>query len=384
MSKLSLAIKTAFFIAADRLASRSVKYEDNRVLLISDIRSELGGNLKCVGDYMANAGYEVDKMLWPSKNSSISMGELKTLAKKMRRAKYIILEDYFHYTAYNNLQKGQEVVQLWHGAGAFKKFGYSRLSSGDNIKIHQGYKKYTKVITSAEKINWCYSEAFGVPFGNVKATGIPDTDRLLDSAWVREACKAFRKAFNVPDDKKVILFAPTYRAASQRNAAYDLEKIDFDAMEEMLGDEYILAIKLHPAVYENMKEDIDSGRVYYLKDHPDFIIDISGHRDINDILPAADILVTDFSSVIFDYYLLHKPIVFFTDDEDSYNESRGLYYDYDKYTYGSVVSDMDKLIQAIKTGDMKEEMREEFGSMFMSSCDGNSTERVCRWLMEQD
>ena len=375
MYKIRLAINTALFILADKLLCAGIKPDDKGILMLSDIRSEIGDNFDCVNKYLEGKGYNIECDFLPSKKSMKSMGEIISLAKKLSRNKYILLEDFYHYTAYKNFKPEQNLVQLWHGAGAFKKFGYSRVGKGDNVKIHKGYKKYTNVITSSEKINWCYSEAFGVPFKNIKATGVPRTDILFNSDRNKALKAEFRRTFSIPEDKKIVLFAPTYRSANQRDAFYDMDRINIPKLFEEMGDEYVLTTKFHPAVYENNGSFVCEG-------YENFVIDVSHMRNINDVLPVADILVTDFSSIIFDYWLLNKPIVFYTEDMREYDDARGLYFDFEKYAYGPVVTSPEDLVAAIKKEDMGMDIREEFGNTFMASCDGRATEKTCRWIFD--
>lgn len=376
MSKSRLASNTLLFKFYCSHYAKTTVVNSNKALIISDIRETNSGNFEYIERYMNGRDLEFSHVFFPGKNYDPSNHELKSLAKKMCESKYIILEDYFHYTAYLNLKPEQEILQLWHGAGAFKKFGYSRLGMGDNIRIHKGYKMYSKAITSAPGINWCYAEAFGISEDKVKATGIPETDIFFDEGEMSKAVYNIRKKFNLDDSKKLIVFAPTYRAPSQKNASYDFDFLDLDSLYEELHDDYIFAFKWHPAM-------IDYGDEKYIKtiiSHPDFFYDLTEHRNINELLVAADILITDYSSVIFDYSLLDKPIVFYAPDVNDYNDSRGFYYDFEEYTYGPVTTETGQLIDAIKKGEDNDESRKRFRERFMSACDGHSTEKTCKWF----
>lgn len=114
----------------------------------------------------------------------------------------------------------------------------------------------------------------------------------------------------------------------------------------------------------------------------DGITDVSGYGDINDILTAADILVTDYSSVIFDYFLLNKPVIYFIYDREDYSSNRGLYFDFKDYIYGDIASDSDELLKAVKAENMHNELRRDFNEKFVKACDGKSTSRVIKWVFE--
>ena len=109
-------------------------------------------------------------------------------------------------------------------------------------------------------------------------------------------------------------------------------------------------------------------------------LDLSAERDINALLLVTDILITDYSSVIFDYYFTGKPVVFYDFDRDIYGDGRGLYYPYEDYLYGPTVETQEDLIEAIRKEDTMPEKRETFDRMFLGACDGRSTEKVCRWV----
>ena len=114
------------------------------------------------------------------------------------------------------------------------------------------------------------------------------------------------------------------------------------------------------------------------------VTDVSAYGDINDLLTVADVLVTDFSSVIFDYFLLDKPVVYFIYDRENYQENRGLYFDFKDYLYGEVTFDRRSLAAAIKAEKTCKGSRDAFKEKFVKACDGRSTERVIEWVFGGD
>ena len=119
-----------------------------------------------------------------------------------------------------------------------------------------------------------------------------------------------------------------------------------------------------------------------LSKYKDFYYDFSSYRDINDLLMITDVLITDYSSVIFDYALLDKPVVYFTYDLELYENDRGLYYDFKDYVYGSVSKNSKELVKAIKDGKMMNDKRKVFMKKFMDACDGHSTEKTFKLVFE--
>jgi CDP-ribitol ribitolphosphotransferase len=114
--------------------------------------------------------------------------------------------------------------------------------------------------------------------------------------------------------------------------------------------------------------------------YSDFFIDVSDEKDIEDLMIVSDVLVTDYSSVIFDYYLLDRPLVFFAYDINEYSDGRGWYYPIEEYMYGPLARTQKELIYAIRNSAYDEEKRNVFGKKFMDACDGHSTEKTCDWI----
>lgn len=235
------------------------------------------------------------------------------IAKKLARSKFIFLNAAYTYTSIINIRKETQVIQLWHAAGAFKKFGLHSISekSDTNIKkqkLMHGYYDYA--IVSSNAVVDTYAEAFQMDKNRVLPLGVPRIQRLIEQ---NEKCKEYKKWLCNKYDKlwykKIILYAPTFREnKGKRDYKTNLNIKNFAAQ---LPDEYILALKLHPRAPKN---DIQ---------YPVNVIDFT--RVPQDIaLICSDMLITDYSSIVFDFSALNKPIFFYTPDEIMYN--RGLYF----------------------------------------------------------
>lgn len=354
------------------------KLDKNKVLFLSDVREKLGGNLELIYNMLPDEKYNKKVSLKSDRREKRNLKQIKELVYDLATSKYVILEDLSRATIPIKLKKGQEMCQLWHGAGAFKKFGYSRK---DIKNIHSAYKKYTKAIVSSEAIRGCYAEAFGISEDKVKATGIPRTDIFFNEQYIKSKKDELYEHYPILKEKKVVLFAPTYRGIPFSDEAnYDFEKLNLDRIYEELKDEYIFIFKWHPAIYNNIQRNIATLPDFSV--YNGFYLDLSSYRDINDLLLITDVLITDYSSVIFDYALVNKPIVYFTYDLEEYENGRGLYYQFKEYVYGDVAKDTEELIKAIENNNMAEDLRKNFIKKFMSACDGKSTEKTYKWIFE--
>ena len=367
-----------YFIIIHEILRKVTSIEKNKVFFISDVRENIEGNFEYIWKYLDEYKYNKVVYLKGDRRNNGGILSFNRMIYDFTTSEVILLEDYFRYTSFVRLKKEQELCQLWHACGAYKKFGYSRLNGNENIKIHQGYKKYTKVITSAEAIRENYAEAFGISIEKTKATGVPRTDVFFDEQCKAEKCVKIYEEYPELKNKKIILFAPTYRGKRAEDASYEFGKIEFESLYQQLKEEYVIIFKWHPALYNNLKRK--HILVYDESKYKDFFYDMSEKREVNDLLFVADILVTDYSSVIFDYALLNKPIIYFMYDIEQYEGGRGLYYELEEYLYGPIVKTTNDLIMAIKEEKNFKIERQKFRDKFMSACDGCATERVCQWI----
>lgn len=353
--------------------------DENKVLFLSDVRAELGGNLKFVYDYLEGSEYNRILRLKEDRKVKRTFKQKFELCYDLSTSKYIFLDDFSRFISLMKVRKGQEVVQLWHGAGAYKKFGYSRQDK-ENVPKANGHRNYTKACVTGNGIRWCFAEGFGMKEANVGAVGMPRTDVLFDQEYIEKTKADIYNEMPYLKDKKIVLFAPTYRGVSLAQSYYDFEQLDVDRIYNELHDKgYVFIFKWHPGHYFMMKKE---GIVPYdLSKYEDFYYDFSDSRDINEMLLVTDVLVTDYSSVIFDYAILDKPIVYFAYDYEEYTKDRGLYFDFDEYVYGEVAKNSEELVAAIESHEMCEDKRAVFYDKFMGACDGHSTEKICEWVM---
>ena len=358
--------------------SRMRPLKEKDVLFLSDIREELGGNYLPLYEPLKQKGYNVICDFKSSKKIKDPKDVYIRRMIHLARAKYIVLEDFHVDTADIRVRKGQELVQLWHACGAYKKFAWSRAQGHEEISIHPGYKKYTKAITSAEEICPIYADAYRISPDKVKATGIPRTDLFFEKEYIQTLRGQYEEKYPLLKGKKIVLFAPTYRGTSVGNASYPFEKCDPEMLQEALGDEYVFIYKWHPAIYANLasknKKAFDGSAL------GKYAIDLSKERDINELMIISDILVTDYSSVIFEYGLMRKPIIYYWFDINENHLGRSAYFEMEDYVYGNVAYDEDELIEALQNPDLCMDKRQVFMERFMSACDGHSTEKTIDWV----
>lgn len=298
------------------------------------------------------------------------------------RAKTTFLYEYYLPAFAHKPRKGSRLVQLWHGCGAFKKFSYSTRNSKwglesklfDRYKVH---KSYTDIIASGEFIIPEYKEAFNADDGVIKVLGVPRTDVYFDESFIKAQKEILLKAFPAFRGKKLVLWAPTFRGNNMRSS-YNDKAIDFVKLASSLDDNTVFLIKLHPFASSVLTFSDEEKKAI-----GDKIINISDTVSTETALCSADVVITDYSSLIFEYALLSRPMIFYAYDLDEYEKERGFYYDYRSFVPGKIAKTTDELIDCIQNSkrDYNQTVINEFRNKFMSACDGHSTERIFEALI---
>ena len=300
------------------------------------------------------------------------------MLKELATAKYVFVDDASLILSSIPLRKETVAINLWHACGAFKKFGRSTAelkfgSSAATLDKYPNYGNLTPVTVSSPEVIWAYEEAMHLPKGIVKATGVSRTDQFYDKEFVESRKQKLYEIMPEAKGKKVILYAPTFRGHVATASSPD--RIDFERFCRELGNEYVIVCKHHPFVKNPpiIPEELQH-----------FARDLTKYLSIEDLLCCADICISDYSSLVFEYSLFEKPMIFYAYDYDNYCDWRGFYYDYSEFTPGPVVQTEDELLNSIKNIDTQFDKQKviDFKEKFMGSCDGHATERIIALMKE--
>ncbi|MCR5207889.1 MAG: CDP-glycerol glycerophosphotransferase family protein [Eubacterium sp.] len=295
-------------------------------------------------------------------------------------AKYVFLNEGSNAISAIPLRPETKVIQLWHGCGAFKKFGFSTadLIFGANRKEqlrHPFNKNYSLVTVSSPEVVWAYKEAMNLPEDSniVQPTGSSRTDVFYNEDFISAAYENVYHQVPQAKGKKVILYAPTFRGRVARAKTPDM--LNIKMFYENFGDEYVLLFKHHPVVRK---------RPEIPKEYSEFAMDVTDTLSIEDLLCVSDICISDYSSLVFEYSLFEKPLIFFAYDLDEYFDWRGFYYDYFELAPGLIAKTNFDMIDYIKNIDERfdKEAIKEFRYKFMRSCDGKATQRILEYAFE--
>ena len=335
------------------------------------------GNIMALTDYMGKSGSY--KFYYITKEERKAFFHLLFVVPfLMSRAELILMDNAFMPMSFFKVRKKTKVVQLWHGTGSIKKFGQDS-NTGRIKELEQRINSnIDSLIVNSDILINQYAGAFGVDESKVYATGLPRTDWLLGIVNDVEQARrlddirnkiAHFKNFDL-QDKKIVLYAPTFR-----DEEIEEPKLHLDIMKlvENLSENTIIFLRLHPFVSSLFKNS----------DLGDRIVNVSDYSDLNELMAVADGLITDYSSLIFDYCILDRPMYFFADDIVEFGlKGRGFYLDYNLELPGIIPASEEELAEKIildLSGNEDNELsvkRRAFTHKYYKWLDGNSAKRV--------
>lgn len=263
------------------------------------------------------------------------------MLKKAATAQVVFLNDASDVISCVPLRADSKVVQLWHACGAFKKWGMSTADlkfggTREEKRRHPFYENLSLVTVSSPEVIWAYAEAMDLEDRReiIQPLGVSRTDSFFDQSFLSNARKVVGRKVPETAGKKILLYAPTFRGKVSRASAPDA--LDIPALQDALEGEWVLLVKHHPFV-RDLPEIPESSRR--------FAFDVSDELSIDVLLSVADACISDYSSLVFEYSLFEKPLIFFAFDKDEYDDWRGFYYDYEDMTPGPVFVDNDEMIE---------------------------------------
>ena len=379
--------------AGYNLSSHFIPVKNNVIMFESSNGRNYTGNPRYIYEEMLRQGLDNEyKCVWsltdtnihiPGNSLKIKRSGLKFLFYSLR-SKFWIFDSRHQY--YLKKNKNTKYIQTWHGTPLKKlAMDMDKVNNSETINIEE-YKEEFKKNTSA----WDYlisqnsysSKIFKRAFafdGEMLEIGYPRNDILVNEnneAKINE----IKERLNIDKDKKIILYAPTWRDNEfHQSGIYKFAtEMDFNAMKNALSDEYVLIVKFHYLVKDEINWD----------EYRDFIIECNEMWDIQELYLISDILITDYSSVMFDYALLNRPILFYTYDMEFYKDNlRDFYFDINTVP-GPLIETTEDLVDFIKNNS-KEDYFEKYGTKYRAFKDtynefdkGDSCKRVIELVKE--
>lgn len=357
----------------------------NHVLFLSERPKEAYGNLDCIERQFARfEEIEIEEFICTKTIDKLSLAQIREAAQKCAAARMIILEDFYPQIHNLSLREETKLVQLWHGCGAFKTFGYSWLGkAGGPMQSSKNHRNYDFTFVSGENIVPIYSEAFGIPRSHVLPYGVARTDVFFNQEYRAQQKQWIYQRLPQLKGKKVIVFAPTFRGNGNKDAYYPFEQVPFEEMLHAFPEDYAIVVKNHPFL-QNRKKSYEP----LLESDKARFMDVSQLCTLNQLLFVTDVLITDYSSSIFEAALLDIPMVFYAFDWEEYKKDRDIYNDYNYFVPGEIITEGGALGQAVKracTPHTKSAKREDllrFKQTYLEALDGNSSRRIAEFLRQ--
>lgn len=285
----------------------------------------------------------------------------------------IVVDTYYAFLSKSKFKKGVLCIQLWHAAGAMKKFALldkslEKRPEMSKKRFTKAYNRFTHVVAGSKEMGDIFKQCFGINGDKILYTGVPRTDLFFSEEKKEKAINRLNKVR--PDiascEKKKILYAPTFRddQMTVNKCALDIEE-----MYEDFKDDYVILLKLHPAVKNKISIEND-----------DFVIDVSDYSVINDLLLVSDILITDYSSIPFEYAFLNRPIIFFAYDLEDYSKNRGTWRDYKSTSPGPIAHTTIEVNEIIKNNEYDLSLIKGFKELWSNYSNGTSSKDLCTFI----
>lgn len=366
-----------------------MRQKDNWIVFESFVGRNYSGQPKYIYQYLQKNYGDKYKYIWIVNDKKL---EIDGKCKKIKR---FGLGYYYYMTRskywVNNMRQphaypkrdSQIMLETWHGT-PLKKLVF------DMDDVHSANPKYKQIVYKQSR-KWDYllsdnpfsTEKFQSCFmfdkEKIIELGYPANDPLYDPD-IKERAVELKKKMGIPLDKKVLLYAPTWRDDDSYGAGeykFNLA-LDLKRLKAELGDEYVILLRMHYWIVDKLD----------LTDVSDFVVNVSSYSDITDIYIVSDICMTDYSSVFFDYANLKRPILFYMYDLEKYRDVlRGFYLDVEKELPGPILTDNDQVLDALKNiSKVQDEYKEKYEIFYDRFCcidDGHAAERVCEKVFLQ-
>ncbi|WML30026.1 CDP-glycerol glycerophosphotransferase family protein [Neobacillus sp. OS1-32] len=302
----------------------------------------------------------------------------KEYVKRLTTSQYLINNSTF--PSYFTPKDEQIYINTWHGT-PLKKMGFDIPGNPSlSQNVVRNFLSADYLLSPNEHTTRMFLESYklkGIYHGEILQEGYPRIDLTYQSN--PEKVKGYLSQLGLAIDvnKQTILYAPTWKGSNIAKAKNDMLQIiaDIAYLQNMVGDSYNLLIKVHPFLYDTAKNYPEIKDILI----PDYI-------DTNELLSMADVLITDYSSIFFDFLVTNKPILFYVWDYDDYNEERGRYLRDDELP-GPTLFTIQEVATAIREIDqIKDEYQEVYQQAkkrFTKHDDGNVTERIVNYIFKQ-
>lgn len=332
----------------------------NRISLINDLSYTYGDNLKYICEYLEKYYSDRYEIIFPLKKKyEINNLNIRIITPKPKTlfAFYYFLTSSVLITnvggiSYLPLRKKQLVLNTWHGGGPYKKTGIdtsrNRLFSYD-MKLTA--KKTTFILSSCEVFTKKESKALLFPENKCLNIGSPRNDIMFKKGLnIKQKVYSY---YGIKADKKIVLYAPTFRNKNNKvllqrtTSEIELNYVDIlNACKTKWGGEWIFAQRFHPLLKTTQKDD-----------YRESVINFSNHPDMQELLYVASVVISDYSSLMWDFSLTERPCFILSNDIEEYEQTRGFYIPIKNWPY-PIAHNNNELIRNIVNFDENEYVKQ--------------------------
>lgn len=347
-----------------------------RILIMSETHNYLWGNLKALDKEIKKRGmdkeYKIDYSFRNNVGKHQSVFDAFSWLKvttKIARQDFIFIDDYAPVIGFIRPDRRTKIIQVWHAGLGFKAVGYARFGmKGSPFPEESAHKKYSKAIVASDSLKGVYSEVFGISCKDCLPLGMPRLDDFLNKDIIEQSRISFYKEYPELKDRKIVLFAPTFRGSEQKDAYYNYKWLNLKKIYDWCVEKNATWIfKMHPFINDNITIPKEfSDRLYQLK----------SEIDINELFYVTDILVTDYSSTYYEFVLTEGACLFYTPDREIYELTHGVHRSVKDCAPGKVCDTFDELLNALYEENCEIEKTNNFVKKIINEKTGSSSGRI--------
>ena len=365
----------AIYNAYYKLLCKKKEVVFNRVTFMSGRRDTLGGNPEFVYNQIKDdPNIDFQFLLFSDPNGHYKAKNMFRFVKLYASSKVVIVDDYFRLLNMVNKRPEVKLMQLWHACGRplrpLALPAWARQAAPSKRTPTTACTMWP--LSPLRRSPSITQRASACPMTRCWPPAFPEQIYLWTTQYAQTVQDGFYAKYPQLRDKRIILFAPTFRGNGQMSAYYPADAFHVDEFMEALPADTALLIKYHPFCPE---------RPVIPEGYKDRVLDLSDEDELNDLLFITDLLITDYSSVVFEASLLDIPMLFYAFDLFDYISKRDFYYDFESFVPGKIVFSQRELTEAIVAGDFESEKVPPFKTKFFDHLDGRSSRRVADLIL---
>lgn len=381
--------KKAFYLYLTKKYFKKKDLKSNYIVFESFKGRNYADNPRAIYEYMEENYGKQFRYVWVFDKKKLTVSEIigePILVKRnslryyyyLSRAKYYITNA--QQPSWFRKREGQVMIQTWHGTPV-KTLGFDVEDcyfSKENYKMN-GFalaQQWDYILSDCEYATTCLQSAFRIPKQKILEIGYPRNDVLFRDNK-KEIIDEIKEDLGLPLDKKILLYAPTWREQVDSKKKFEFA-LNLLKLKKRYGKEYIVLIKMS----HHMTEGLEITQT----ELKDFVYNMVEYDEIADLYLVADILITDYSSTMFDFAYLRKPMIFYSYDKEKFARKRGLYFRLEDLAPGPVVHSSKEVIEAIgKLGDGKayKERYDAFQELFCQHPSGHATKDIVEIMLSK-